>query len=89
MSNLTKPMIQKDSKASAALMFAEEASKVVSKAEKAPPVNRRNPYAPIGHRRLTINLPEELHKKLRLAAIDRDCTATDIIEDMLKKELGV
>jgi hypothetical protein len=38
-------------------------------------------------RRLTINLREDLHKKLRLAAVEQDCNATDIIERLLVKEL--
>jgi hypothetical protein len=44
-------------------------------------------FAPEGYRRLTINLPEELHKKLRLSAVEQDCTATEIIKRLLKKEL--
>jgi len=35
------------------------------------------------YRRLTINLTRELHKKLKQAALDADCTATDIVEKML------
>ena len=45
-------------------------------------------FAPAGHRRLTINLPIEMHKKLKLAAIEQDCTATEIIERLLERELG-
>lgn len=44
-------------------------------------------YAPEGYRRLTINLPIEMHKRLKLAAIEQDCTATEIIERLLEKEL--
>ena len=47
----------------------------------------RSRYAPEGFRRLTINLPEALHKKLKLAAIERDCTATDIVERNLIEDL--
>jgi len=43
--------------------------------------------APEGHRRLTINLQEDLHKKLKMAAIEQDCTATDIIVRLLEREL--
>jgi len=39
-------------------------------------------------RRLTINLREDLHKKLRFAAVEQDCNATDIIVRLLEKELG-
>jgi hypothetical protein len=44
-------------------------------------------YAPEGYKRLTINLPEELHRKLKLTAIHRDCTATDIIQGLLERDL--
>ncbi len=40
------------------------------------------------HRRLTINLTHELHKKLKQAALDADCTATNIVEKMLLAKLG-
>jgi hypothetical protein len=43
--------------------------------------------APEGYRRLTVNLREDLHKNLRLLAVEQDCTATDIIERLLVKEL--
>lgn len=69
-------------KSAAALAFAESGSKFKQEA-----ANKRAFYAPEGHRRLTINLPEALHKKLKLAAIEQDCTATDIIERMLEKAL--
>ena len=86
MSKLTKPTIQKESKASAAMLFAEYGN-----AEKTKPVSGvsgRIFHAPDGHRRLTINLRDDLHKKLRMAAVERDCTATDIIEKLLAKELA-
>lgn len=44
-------------------------------------------HAPEGYRRLTINLPEEMHKKLKLVAVLRECTVTEIIENCLQKEL--
>lgn len=75
---LSKPMLS--DKAAAALAFSEP-KKTASE--------KRAFVAPVGHRRLTINLPEELHKKLRLAAIERDCNATDIIVQLLSKELGL
>ena len=52
-----------------------------------PEADKRAFYAPEGFRRLTINLPEDLHKQMRLAAIERDCTSTQIIERLLIKEL--
>lgn len=77
MSKLSKPTLQNSK---AALDFAESRTKKESAS--------RVFFAPEGYRRLTVNLPEELHKKLRLAAIEQDCTATDIIERLLTKELG-
>jgi hypothetical protein len=43
--------------------------------------------APAGYRRLTINLREDIHKKIRLKAIEQDCTVTDIITKLLEKEV--
>lgn len=74
---LSKPVMS--DKGAAALAFSEP---------KKPASEKRAFVAPEGHRRLTINLPEELHKKLRLAAIERDCNATDIIVELLSKELA-
>jgi hypothetical protein len=39
-------------------------------------------------KRLTINLPEELHKKLRLKSVQDGTTATDIIVDLLREKLS-
>ncbi len=41
-------------------------------------------YAPEGHRRLTVNVPEDLHRQLRQEAVDRDCTVTDIALERLR-----
>lgn len=80
MSSLSKPTLNK---ASAALSFAEaKAPTAIRTGREARVFN-----APEGYRRLTINLPEDLHKKLRLAAVEGDCTATEIIERLLNKEL--
>lgn len=81
MSSLSKPTLNK---ASAALSFAEATPKV---AQSKGGSSTRVFNAPAGYRRLTINLPESLHKKLRMAAIEGDCTATEIIERLLNKEL--
>lgn len=43
--------------------------------------------APEGYKRLTINLPVEMHTKLKIVAATRECTVTEIIETLLKKEL--
>jgi Tat protein secretion system quality control protein TatD with DNase activity len=44
-------------------------------------------HAPDGYRRLTINLPEDLHKKLKVVAALKECTATEIIEQCLRETL--
>jgi hypothetical protein len=44
-------------------------------------------HAPAGYRRLTINLKEDIHKKIRLKAVEEDCTVTDIITKLLEKEV--
>lgn len=75
---LTKPTLNKHE---AALAFAE-GKQATTKG------SGRVFNAPEGHRRLTINLQENLHKKLKLAAIEQDCTATDIITRLLERELG-
>lgn len=49
--------------------------------------DRRVFNAPKGYKRLTINLPELLHKKLKVAAAEQGCTATDIIERLLERGL--
>ena len=79
---LAKPKLGSKTTSEAALAFAEAAasqSKVAA--------DKRAFFAPEGYRRLTINLREDLHKKLRLAAIEQDCNATDIIVRLLVKEL--
>ena len=78
--NLTKPTLDSKITADAALAFAEAGNQVAR--------GKRAFFAPEGYRRLTINLPESLHKKLRMAAVEQDCTATEIIERLLLKELG-
>lgn len=75
--SLGKPTLNK---AAAAVAFAESKPKTAA-------ADKRVFYAPEGYRRLTINLKEDLHKKLRLMAVEQDCTATDIIERLLTKEL--
>jgi len=77
---LTKPTLGSKTKAEV-LAFAE-AGAVPATPEK------RAFFAPEGYRRLTINLREDLHKKLRFAAVEQDCNATDIIVRLLEKELN-
>lgn len=75
---LTKPTLEGQTPA-AALAFAEAGKSAADK---------RAFLAPEGYRRLTINLPEALHKRLKMAAVERDTTATAIIEALLLKDLG-
>ncbi len=75
---LAKPTMASKTTSEAAVAFAE--------AKKAA-IEKRSFFAPEGHQRLTINLPKDLHKKLRLAAVEQDCNATDIIVRLLVKEL--
>lgn len=82
-STLIKPTLATKSKSEAALAFAEAGNQPKNEA-----AGKRAFFAPEGYRRLTINLPNHLHKKLRLAAVEEDCTATEIIERLLVKELG-
>lgn len=74
--SITKPTLNK---AAAALAFAES--------KPAATTDKRVFYAPEGYRRLTINLRDDLHKKLRLMAVEQDCTVTDIVVSLVAKEL--
>jgi predicted HicB family RNase H-like nuclease len=40
-------------------------------------------FAPEGDRRLTINIKEELHRKLKIMAIDHETTVGEIIERLV------
>ena len=82
---LAKPTLANKSKS--ALAFAEAGAALEVTGAKQEAANKRAFFAPEGYRRLTINLREDLHKKLRLAAVEQDCNATDIIERLLVKEL--
>lgn len=84
---LSKPTLGSKTTSEAALEFAEAGAASEKAGGKQTTAERRSFFAPEGYRRLTINLPEALHKKLRLAAVERDCTATEIIEQLLVKEL--
>lgn len=49
--------------------------------------NTRIFFAPEGDKRLTINLDETVHKKLKHAAIEQGITAGELIENLLNKTL--
>jgi len=80
---LSKPL--PSSNAAAALAFAEAKPSTLAKPSKT--IEKRVFHAPQGYRRLTINLSHEMHKKLRLVAIEQDTTATKLIEQLLAKHL--
>ena len=84
---LTKPTLAVQSKSDTALAFAEAGTVPAATGTKQAAAEKRAFFAPEGYRRLTINLREDLHKKLRLLPIEQDCTATDIIERLLVEEL--
>jgi hypothetical protein len=44
-------------------------------------------FAPEGDKRLTINIREDLHKKLKIAAIEQGITAGEILESLIEKHL--
>ena len=78
MSSLAKPTL--DNKAQMAEAFAKGSPAKSAKVTKIF-------HAPEGYRRLTINLREDIHKKIRMKAIEQDCTVTDIITKLLEKEV--
>ena len=49
--------------------------------------NTRIFFAPEGDKRLTINIKDDLHKKLKIAAIEQGSTAGDIIEKLIEEYL--
>ena len=79
---LTKPKLDTASTTRAqALAFAE------GKATSTPTRVTKIFHAPDGYRRLTINLREDIHKKIKMKAIEEDCTVTDIITKLLEQEV--
>lgn len=74
--SIAKPTLNK---AATAVAFAESKPDAPAAAEK------RVFYAPEGYRRLTINIEESLHKKLRMMAVEEDCTITDILTKLVVK----
>lgn len=49
--------------------------------------NTRIFFAPEGDKRLTINIKQELHKKLKIEAIEKGITVGEIIEQLVEKHL--
>ena len=84
---LAKPTLVK-LKSDAALAFAEAGAAPETTGGKQAATGTRVFFAPEGHRRLTINATHEMHKKLRLMAVEQDTTITDILTKLVAKELG-
>ena len=61
--------------------------KIMAKTALNPSVNSRIFFAPEGDKRLTINIKQELHKKLKFEAIEQGITVGEIIEQLVKKHL--
>ena len=59
---------------------------IASKALKSS-TNARIFSAPHGDKRLTINIKKELHKKLKIAAIENETSIGEIIERLVKNNL--
>ena len=83
-------------KAAEALAFASEDTQTAktSKTTKLPKTaaqktraKKRIFHAPEGDKRLTINIKEDLHRKLKIAAINNDMTAGELIEALIEKHL--
>ena len=47
--------------------------------------SKRVSFAPEGDKRLTINIRDDLHKELKIAAIELASTAGDINEQLIEK----
>jgi len=69
----------------AVLQFAQAKSKTGSL--KVTDSGKRSFLAPEGDKRLTINLRNDVHKRLRIVAVERDTTIGEIIEDLVAKHL--
>jgi hypothetical protein len=82
---LAKPTLGGKTTSAAALAFAEAGT---SKGAGSAAAEKRIFFAPEGYRRLTINVTHEMHKKLRLMAVEQDTTITDILTKLVAKELG-
>ena len=74
---VTKPTLN----TSQALKFATE-----SKSAKTNESNKSF-FSPKGDKRLTINIREDLHKKIKFAALDQDTTVGEIIEKLIEKNI--
>ncbi len=86
-----KPAINTD----AALAFATGETKAApaiarqGKPEKAPTeAGKRVFFAPEGYQRLTINLKQDLHKRLKIMAIEQETNVGKILENLIENYLA-
>ena len=84
---LAKPTLAKKFNSDVALTFAEAGVAPKTKVVKQAAAEKRAFFAPEGYRRLTINVTHEMHKNLRLMAVEHDTTITDILTRLVEKEL--
>ena len=84
---LAKPTLGGKTTSEAALAFAEAGAAPEKTGAKRAADEKRAFFAPEDYQRRPINLREDLHKKLRTAAVKQDCPATAIIVRLLEKEL--
>ena len=84
---LAKPMLGGKTTSTAVLAFAEAGAVPEATNGKKAATGTRVFFAPEGHRRLTINVTHEMHKKLRLIAVEQDTTITEILTKLVAKEL--
>lgn len=48
------------------------------------PTKSKSGKVPAGDVRLTVNIRSDLHKRLRIAAINRDMTAGELLEELIQ-----
>ena len=48
---------------------------------------KKQGYRKIGMSKLLVDIPDELHKRLRHIAIDRDCSVKDLVIKLLDENL--
>ncbi len=67
--------------------IAKSKDKIIAQAGLNSSCNARIFFAPEGDKRLTINIKQELHKKLKIKAIEKEITVGEIIEQLVEKYL--
>jgi len=67
--------------------IAKSTDKIIAQTALNSSGNSRIFFAPEGDKRLTINIKQELHKKLKIEAIEQGITVGEIIEQLVEKHL--